>query len=218
MDPVPLGYGQHHHRPRVNWMYETEPDPVPRPPVVLAARKSAGRLVVHQRAAVRARPGRGFRPLAAARQCGLGVRGRAAVFPSQRAAHRAGLRRAARSRRSAAVCDIATRTRSARPICRRRPNSASPAPPTTTAATQEGVAYYQARVRNGRRCSAAVASSPGDGAAEPLVVTRAQAERVIFEARRAVGVVYGAAGQRVTARARREVILCGGVTSVCPIP
>jgi choline dehydrogenase-like flavoprotein len=78
-------------------------------------------------------------------------------------------------------------------------------------ATQDGVGYHQTTTRNGRRCSTAVGYlKPVTQRRNLRVVTGALAEQIIFEGRRAVGVAFRQDGFSVTARARREVILCGG--------
>jgi choline dehydrogenase len=78
-------------------------------------------------------------------------------------------------------------------------------------ASQEGVGYYQITTRNARRCSAAVAYlKPAKRRPNLRIVTHALAERILFDGRRAVGVVFERAGRRTTVRARREVILSGG--------
>ncbi|MGH8227702.1 MAG: GMC family oxidoreductase [Steroidobacteraceae bacterium] len=66
--------------------------------------------------------------------------------------------------------------------------------------------------RRGRRSSAARAYlRPAQSRANLSVETGALATRVVLEAGRAVGVEYQHEGQAQVARARREVILCGGV-------
>jgi choline dehydrogenase len=78
-------------------------------------------------------------------------------------------------------------------------------------ATQDGVGYHQTTTRNGRRCSTAVGYlKPVAQRRNLRVVTGALAEHILFEGRRAVGVAFRRDGFPVTARARREVILCGG--------
>ena len=78
-------------------------------------------------------------------------------------------------------------------------------------ADQEGVTYYQLTVKNGQRCSAAVAYlHPAMKRGNLRVETNALTTRVIFEGKKAVGVEYVQGGQRKIARAAREVILCGG--------
>ena len=76
---------------------------------------------------------------------------------------------------------------------------------------QEGVAYYQLTVKNGRRCSAAVAYlNPAKKRQNLQIETKALAARVLFEGKRAVGVEYPQNGQAKTAKVRGEVILAGG--------
>jgi choline dehydrogenase len=76
---------------------------------------------------------------------------------------------------------------------------------------QEGVTYYQLTVRNGQRCSAAVAYlHPAMNRPNLRVETRALTTRVIFDGKRAVGIEFTQNGERKTARASRDVILSGG--------
>nr|WP_070958656.1 choline dehydrogenase [Hyphomonas sp. Mor2] len=76
---------------------------------------------------------------------------------------------------------------------------------------QEGVSYYQLTVKNGRRCSAAVAYlNPAKKRSNLQIETKALAARVLFEGKRAIGVEYTQNGQTHTARARAEVIIAGG--------
>ncbi|HXH02760.1 MAG TPA: choline dehydrogenase [Candidatus Competibacteraceae bacterium] len=63
----------------------------------------------------------------------------------------------------------------------------------------------------GRRCSTARAYlDPARSRPNLTVLTRALTDRVLFQGKRAVGVAYLQQGRLVQARARREVILCGG--------
>jgi choline dehydrogenase len=81
-------------------------------------------------------------------------------------------------------------------------------------ASQEGVCYYQLTVKNGQRCSAAVAYlHPAMKRANLTVETRALTTRVIFEGRKAVGVEFLQGGERKVAKAGREVILAGGAVN-----
>lgn len=76
---------------------------------------------------------------------------------------------------------------------------------------QEGVAYYQLTVKNGRRCSAAVAYlNPAKKRQNLQIETKALAAKVLFDGKRATGVEYTQNGQTITANARAEVILAGG--------
>ncbi|MBI2316025.1 MAG: GMC family oxidoreductase N-terminal domain-containing protein [Betaproteobacteria bacterium] len=77
---------------------------------------------------------------------------------------------------------------------------------------QEGFAVHQLTIRNGRRCSAAVAYlRPAMKRGNVSVRVKALASRVLFEDERAVGVEYLTGGQTLAAYASREVILSGGV-------
>jgi 4-pyridoxate dehydrogenase len=84
--------------------------------------------------------------------------------------------------------------------------------PDYNGAQQEGFAAWQMTVRNGRRCSAADAYlRPALQRKNLTVGVHALATRVIFDGQRAAGVEYTKYGRTMTARAEREVILCGGV-------
>src|SRR5580704_16167624 len=80
--------------------------------------------------------------------------------------------------------------------------------------TQEGVAYAQRTISNGRRVSAAVAFlNPAKGRPNLTLHTNTHATGIILEGRRAVGVRVSRGGRGGAAQeilARREVILSGG--------
>jgi choline dehydrogenase len=81
-------------------------------------------------------------------------------------------------------------------------------------AEQEGAGYYQLTVKNGQRCSAAVAYlHPAMRRANLRVETRALASRILIEGKRAVGVEFVQNGARRVAKAAREVILAGGAVN-----
>ncbi|WP_298685685.1 choline dehydrogenase [uncultured Sphingomonas sp.] len=76
---------------------------------------------------------------------------------------------------------------------------------------QEGFGRMDMTVHKGRRWSAANAYlTPAMTRPNLAVVTHALASRILFEGRRAVGVVYRRGGSEHRATARREVILSGG--------
>jgi choline dehydrogenase len=78
-------------------------------------------------------------------------------------------------------------------------------------AEQEGVGALQLTVRNRRRCSAALGYlRPAMKRQNLRVEVRALTHRVLLEGRRAVGVQYRQNGVIRDARARHEVLLCGG--------
>ena len=78
-------------------------------------------------------------------------------------------------------------------------------------ATQEGIGYYQLTTRHGLRCSTATAYlRPARVRPNLRVDTEAHATRILFDGRKATGVVYRQAGRDVSVTARREVILSAG--------
>ncbi|MBV9814208.1 MAG: choline dehydrogenase [Alphaproteobacteria bacterium] len=79
-------------------------------------------------------------------------------------------------------------------------------------AQQEGFGRSQQTIRQGRRCSAAVAYlRPALGRRNLAVAVNTLATRIVLNGRRAVGVEYMRGGQHEIAHADREVILAGGV-------
>src|SRR5262249_3520553 len=79
-------------------------------------------------------------------------------------------------------------------------------------AQQEGFGRSQQTIRNGRRCSAAVAYlSPAVARPNLQVEVNALATNIVIEGHRSIGVEYLKRGECHTARAEREVILAGGV-------
>jgi choline dehydrogenase len=75
----------------------------------------------------------------------------------------------------------------------------------------EGFGRFDMTVRNGVRWSAANAYlKPAMKRPNLRVVTHALATQIVFEGKRAAGVRFERAGQMHVARARREVVLCGG--------
>jgi choline dehydrogenase/4-pyridoxate dehydrogenase len=76
----------------------------------------------------------------------------------------------------------------------------------------EGIGRNQNTIRDGRRCSTAVAYLRPAMARENLtVITNALVTRVLVDRERAVGVEFRRHGETKIARADREVILAGGV-------
>ena len=77
--------------------------------------------------------------------------------------------------------------------------------------SQDGVGYHQTTTRNGRRCSTAVGYlRPALQRPNLRVVTEALTEKILFEGRRAVGISFRRGDETWTARAAREIIVCGG--------
>jgi len=81
-------------------------------------------------------------------------------------------------------------------------------------ASQAGFGPYQATLKDARRCSTAVAYlRPAMTRPNLTVLTGASAERVVLEGDRAVAVEFERRSARHCARARREVLLCGGTVN-----
>ena len=79
---------------------------------------------------------------------------------------------------------------------------------------QEGVTWFQFTIKNGQRHSTAVGYlHPVMGRPNLAVATEAQATRILFEGKRAVGVEYLQKGQKRSARANAEVILAAGAVA-----
>lgn len=77
--------------------------------------------------------------------------------------------------------------------------------------TQEGVGYYQLSTHKGLRCSTAVAYlKPIKKRSNLTILTDSQVMRIIFEERRAVAVEFIRHGKKQTVRANKEIILSAG--------
>ncbi len=77
-------------------------------------------------------------------------------------------------------------------------------------AEQEGTGYVQTTTRKGRRWSTAAGYLKGAGRANIRLQLGAMVQRIDLDGRRAVGVTWTDPTGLHSARARREVILCGG--------
>jgi choline dehydrogenase len=78
-------------------------------------------------------------------------------------------------------------------------------------ASQEGIGYFQMTSRNGRRCSTAVGYlRPARTRANLTVVTDALTTRIVFEGDAATGIAFTCNGEAMVARAEGEVILASG--------
>jgi choline dehydrogenase len=76
----------------------------------------------------------------------------------------------------------------------------------------EGVGLYQFTIRDRARCSTARAFLSPDVRKRPnlQIITDAQAEKIMFDGKRASGVCYRTKGQSRSIASRREVVLCAG--------
>ncbi len=79
---------------------------------------------------------------------------------------------------------------------------------------QDGISYFQMTVKNGRRWSLAMGYlRPALSRQNLTLEIHAQAERVLLDGKRAIGVRYHQNGRSLEAIARREVILSGGAVN-----
>lgn len=209
---IPVGYFKTMHNPSVDWCFETEPDPGlngrslkwPRGKVLGGSSSINGLLYV------RGQPEDYDRW----RQMGNTGWGWADVLPLFRRAE--DQERGADAFHGSGGPLSVSDNRVSRPICDAWIAAAQaagyPFNPDYNGATQEGVGYFQLTVRNGRRCSAAVAYlNPVKSRSNLRIVTRAMTQRVIIEQGRAVGVAWrGPDGAERVSRARAEVVLAAG--------
>jgi choline dehydrogenase len=212
---IPVGYSQTLKDPKVNWLYATEPDP-----------GTGGRTHVWPRGKV----------LGGSSSINglLYVRGQHADYDGWRQLGCQGwgwddvrpyfLRAENQERASAGdlharggplnVSDVTQTHEVSDDVIDAVVEAGIPRNPDINGDEQEGVCYYQLTVRNGQRCSAAVAYlHPAMARANLRVETNALASRVLFEGKRASGVEFRQNGEVRTAKANREVILAGGAVN-----
>jgi choline dehydrogenase len=211
---VPVGYAQTLKDPKVNWLYETEPDPGtggrahvwPRGKVLGGSSSINGLLYIRGQHA----------DYDGWRQLGCEGWGWDDVF--------AYFRRAEHQERGSDawhatggplnVSDPTEGHEVSDAVIAACEQAGIPRRADINGEEQEGVTWYQLTVKNGQRCSAAVAYlHPVMKRPNLQVETRALATRILFEGKRAVGVEFSQGGQKRTARAAKEVILSGGTVN-----
>ena len=209
---LPIGYGRTFFDPRVNWMYDTQAVPG------LGDRSSywpRGKVIGGSgsiNAMVHVRGQRGdFDDWAAAGNPGWAWDD---VLPwfIKAEDHQHGASDWHGTGGPQHVTDI---TGQAHPLCQRFIATGQalgfPVSADFNGAQAEGVGIYSINTRNGRRASTANAYlRPALKRGNLVLRTRAQAMRIRFEGRSAVGVEYRYRNQTVMAHARGEVILAGG--------
>jgi choline dehydrogenase len=208
---VPLGYGVLFKQPRVNWMYQTEPEP-----------ELGGRSVFQPRGKV----------LGGSSSINglVYIRGQHDDYDRWRQLGNVGwgyddvlpyFKRAENQQRGPDDYHgvdgplAVSNPRQTDPLCEAFIAAAEqtgiPRNIDFNGATQEGAGYFQTTTRRGRRASTAVCYlNPARGRPNLRIETDAHAERVLFENKRAVGVTYKRSGFARTARARKEVLLSLG--------
>jgi choline dehydrogenase len=208
---VPLGFGKTFLDARVNWKYDTEPEP-----------HLKGRTVYWPRGKVLGG--------SSAINGLIYIRGLASDYDYWRQLGNAGwsyqdvlpyFRKAEHQERGAdafhgtggpvGVGDVAWRSALADAFVRAAIEAGLPANDDFNGAGQEGAGYYQLTAVNGRRSSTGrTYLKLARGRANLRVVTDALASRVALDGRRATAVHYRVGSQTTVAKAAREIILCGG--------
>jgi choline dehydrogenase len=209
---MPLGYGKTFYDPTVNWMYRTEPDPGlagnadfwPRGKVV------GGSSSINALVYIRGQR-QDFDRWRDAGNLGWGYDDVLPFFKSMEDNDRG----ADPYHGSGGPLTVTDPARKVHPLCSAFFKAAEEAGlarnPDFNGATQEGVGHFQMNIKNGRRHSAADAFlRPALKCPNLTLVTEALVTKVLFDGRRAKGVVYAKGGQHHFVSARREVILCGG--------
>jgi choline dehydrogenase len=207
---IPLGYGRLFSNAKVNWLYQTEPEPELNGRQVMQPRGKVlgGSSSINGLLYVRGQP----QDLDHWRQLGNAGWSFDDVLPYFRMAEDQvrGADDLHGSGGPLAVSDVG-----AHPLCDAFIAAAEQAgfPRNTdfNGATQEGAGYYQVTSRKGRRCSTAVGYlRPARRRPNLVVAADASTTRVLLEGRRAVGVEYRQSSETRVARAAGEVILAGG--------
>jgi choline dehydrogenase len=211
---LPIGYGRTFNDPRINWLYDAEPDPAlagrsafwPRGKV-LGGSGSINAMVYYRGLPSDfddwrdlGNPGWGFKD----------------VLPFFQEFEEREHRVAAGARRSSSI-HITDVSSDVHPLCKSFIDSCHAlgyANQDFNGPEGEGVGIYQITTRGGLRDSTARSYLHPALKRNSLVLRlRAHVLRILFESRRAVGVSYQHAGQTLEARASKSVILCGGAVN-----
>jgi choline dehydrogenase len=206
---IPLGYGKTYVDPRVNWKFETEPQPqmANRRLYLPRGKTLGGSSSINGMIYIRGHHG----DYDEWRQRGCAGWDWDSVLPY--------FRKAENQARGGdefhgtggplQVSDQAEKGELSRAVLDACVQAGIPANPDFNGAQQEGCGYYQTTTSNRRRWSAAKAylSNPPPNL---VIRTGAHATRVLIEQGRAIGVEYQTRAGRQVSRAGREVIVSGG--------
>lgn len=214
MVQTPIGFGKTLNDPKVNWLYETEPDPSsggrkhkwPKGKVLGGSSSINGLLYIRGQSA----------DYDGWRQMGCTGWSYEEVLPY--------FRRAEHQERGEDewhgtggplnVADFSEQNEVSKALHDACVEAGIPASRDINARQQEGVTWFQTTTRKGRRHSTAVGYlHPVMNRPNLQVETEALTHRVLFEGKRAVGVEYEQHGQKKIARANAEVILAAGAVA-----
>jgi choline dehydrogenase len=208
---VPLGYGKLFTDPRVNWLYESEPEPELNGRRVIQPRGKVlgGSSSINGLLYVRGQP----QDFDHWRQLGNAGWSFADVLPYFRKAE--DQERGADELHGAGGPLAVSNVSAPHPLCEAFIAAAEqagfPRNADFNGPTQEGAGYYQLTARNGVRCSTARGYlKPARKRQNLAVVSNALTTRILFQGRRAVGVQYLQDGETRSARAAGEVIVASG--------
>jgi choline dehydrogenase len=209
---VPIGYGRTFNDPRYNWMYESEPDPAlgNRRQFVPRGKVLGGSSSINAMVYVRGQPG-DFDDWAAAGNPGWSWPELLPYFRKLED-HPGGAAEYHGVGGPVRVSDVSAQVH---PLCglflEACANLGIARTPDFNGAQPEGAGLWEVTIKDGLRVSTASAYlKPARSRRNLEVLTRAHAIRVLFESRRASGVEFLHGGARVSAQARREVVLAAG--------
>ena len=211
---TPIGFGRTLNDKKVNWLYETEPDPGsagrahkwPKGKVLGGSSSINGLLYIRGQAA----------DYDGWRQMGCEGWGASDVLPY--------FRKAEHQERDEdefhakggpiTVSDITEQHPLSEAMYDACVEAGIPPSKDVNGAEQEGVTWFQVTIRNGQRNSTAVGYlHPVMGRPNLVVALEALTRRVLFEGKRAVGVEYVQKGKTHVARCSGEVILAAGAVA-----
>jgi len=208
---IPLGFGKTFADPRVNWCYETEPDPGaggrkifwPRGKVLGGSSSINGMVYIRGQ----------HEDFDHWRQLGNPGWGSGDVLPYfRRAEHQTrGEDEFHATGGPLCVSDVKDGHPLAEAFIKACADAGYQRNDDFNGRDQEGVGYHQTTTRDGKRCSTAVGYlHPVRNRSNLQVLTGAHTQKVLFDGKRAVGVAFRQDGGNRSVRARKEVILCGG--------